>query len=606
MSNRPGGPAPGTTWGRAESRIESAGGTVPCRIGHRSERVTIVRSTEPRGGADSSKGENVSVDRWITDWEPSASFPVYTRANAGEVLPDPCSPLCWTVAWEPGVLMGWRDSQISAGTCEEHEIDTRRPEVVGNFGGYLYINASMARLFGVRGPGLGPEMIDATYFGAHPDVPPYVAEPWHESETNTAKLGAWMGGVMTADDLPILREDRDLSNAARASRPNLADLDETALVARMTSFTPLLRRLFEHHLLMTAATSIGPGALGAIAAALGDPGLVLTLITSIGDVDSAAPSAAMWELSRLDKSSAEYRTGLAAFVREFGSRGPNEWDIRSDTWETKPALAEALIDAMRAAPDSESPMIRNERNAVTRREAEVRVRAALASQPEVLAQFEMGLRSAHLHLAGRERAKTNIIKVLHEVRVAAYALAARTGYTNSQVCMLLADELSAFANSPDEFRARLAQRERQYLELFDLEPPFILNGKVPPLSQWPRKGSSTAEQVRAGDVLTGMSGAPGSYTGRARVILDPADPFALEPGEVLIAPITDPAWTPLFVPAGAVIVNVGALVSHAVIVSRELGIPCVVSVTDATERIPDGAVVTVDGATATVTIVSLP
>jgi pyruvate,water dikinase len=548
----------------------------------------------------------MTADRWITDWEPSARYPVYTRANAGEVLPDPCSPLAWTAVWEPGVVMGWRDSQISAGTCNEHEVDPRRPEVVGHFGGYLYIDASMARLFGVRGPGLGPEMIDATYFGTHPDVPPYVAEPWHESEENTTKLGAWMMGVMAADDLPLLREDRDLADAARASRPDLSELDENALVARLTSFTPLLRRLFEHHLLMTAATSIGPGALGAIAEALGDPSLVLTLITSIGDVDSAAPSAAMWDLSRLDRTSPAYAEGLARFVRDFGSRGPNEWDIRSDTWETKPALAEALIDAMRAAPDSESPMIRNARNTAAREEAEARVRTALAGQPEVLAQFEMALRSAHLHLAGRERAKTNIIKVVHEVRMAAFALAARTGYTNSQVCMLLADELDAFAASPDEFRARLAQRERQYLELFDLEPPFILNGSVPPLSQWPRKGVSGAALVREGDVLTGMSGAPGSYTGRARVILDPADPFALEPGEVLVAPITDPAWTPLFVPAGAVIVNVGALVSHAVIVSRELGIPCVVSVTDATDRIPDGAVVTVDGASATVTVVSVP
>ena len=548
----------------------------------------------------------MSVERWITDWDPSPRFPLYTRANAGEVLPDPCSPLCWTVAWEPGILMGWRDSQISAGTCEESEVDSRHPEVVGHFGGYLYINGSMARLFGVRGPGLGPEMIDATYFGTHPDVPPYVAEPWHESEENTAKLGAWMMGVMTAEDLPILREDRDLATSARASRPNLAELDEAALVARLTSFTPLLRRMFEHHLLMTAATSIGPGALGAIAEALGDPSLVLTLITSIGDVDSAAPSNAMWKLSRLDTSSEEYRAGFEAFLDEFGSRGPNEWDIRSHTWETKPALAEALIDAMRAAPDDESPSIRNERNTRAREEAEATVRQALAGQPEVLAQFEMALRSAHLHLAGRERAKTNIIKVLHEVRMAAHALAARTGYTSSEICMLLADELDAFATSPDEFRARLAQRERQYLELFELEPPFIVNGVVPPLSSWARKGSAQSESVRPGEVLTGMSGAPGSYTGRARVILDPADPLALEPGDVLVAPITDPAWTPLFVPAGAVVVNVGALVSHAVIVSRELGIPCVVSVIDATERIPDGAIVTVDGASATVTVVSLP
>jgi len=545
-------------------------------------------------------------DRWITDWQTSDRFPVYTRANAGEVLPDPCSPLGWTVCWEPGVVLGWRDSQIGAGTCDEHEVDLVRPEVVGSFGGYLYINGSMARLFGARGPGLSPEMIDAVYFGAHPDVPPYVAEPWHDSPSNTAKLGEWMVGVMTADSLPHLMADQAESKAARASRPDLSALDETALIARMRSFIPAMRRMFTHHLDTTGGTSIGPGALGGIAAALGDPSLALTLITSIGDVDSAAPSNAMWKLSRLPADSAEYKAGFAAFIDEFGSRGPNEWDIRSDVWETKPALATSLIDAMRAAPDSESPEIRNERNAATRRAAEAKVREALAGQPEVLGQFEMALRSSHLFLAGRERAKTNIIKVLHEVRMAAFAMAARTGYTNSQICMLLNDELDAFANDPDEFRARLAQRERQYLELFQLEPPFIVHRSVPPLSEWSRKGESRADVVTKGEVLTGMSGAPGTYTGKARVILDPADPLALEPGEVLIAPLTDPAWTPLFVPAGAVVVNVGALVSHAIIVSRELGIPCVVSVTDATERIPDGAIITVDGTTGTVTVVSLP
>lgn len=545
-------------------------------------------------------------DRWITDWQTSDRFPVYTRANAGEVLPDPCSPLGWTVCWEPGVVLGWRDSQVGAGTCDEHEVDLVHPEVVGSFGGYLYINGSMARLFGVRGPGLSPEMIDAVYFGAHPDVPPYVAEPWHDSPSNTAKLGEWMVGVMTADSLPHLMADQAESKAARASRPDLSSLDERALIARMRSFIPAMRRMFKHHLDTTAGTSIGPGALGQIAAALGDPSLALTLITSIGDVDSAAPSNAMWKLSRLPADSAEYKAGFAAFIDEFGSRGPNEWDIRSDVWETKPSLATSLIDAMRAAPDSESPEIRNERNAATRRAAEAKVREALADQPELLGQFEMALRSAHVFLAGRERAKTNIIKVLHEVRMAAFAMAARTGYTTSQICMLLNDELDAFANDPDEFRARLAQRERQYLELFQLEPPFIIHRSVPPLSEWSRKGESRAAVVKAGEVLTGMSGAPGTYTGKARVILDPADPLALEPGEVLIAPLTDPAWTPLFVPAGAVVVNVGALVSHAIIVSRELGIPCVVSVTDATERIPDGATITVDGTTGTVTVVSLP
>ncbi len=69
--------------------------------------------------------------------------------------------------------------------------------------------------------------------------------------------------------------------------------------------------------------------------------------------------------------------------------------------------------------------------------------------------------------------------------------------------------------------------------------------------------------------------------------------------------MTDPSWTPLFVPADAVVVNVGAPLSHAIIVSRELGIPCVVSVNEATERIPNGALIEVNGDTGVVTVLEL-
>jgi len=107
-------------------------------------------------------------------------------------------------------------------------------------------------------------------------------------------------------------------------------------------------------------------------------------------------------------------------------------------------------------------------------------------------------------------------------------------------------------------------------------------------------------------VLEGIPGCPGLAQGRARVVLDPADPRGLGPGDVLIAPITDPSWTPLFLAAEAVIVNVGAVMSHAVIVSRELGIPCVVSVAGATSAIPDGALVEVDGNTGSVRVPEMP
>ena len=145
-----------------------------------------------------------------------------------------------------------------------------------------------------------------------------------------------------------------------------------------------------------------------------------------------------------------------------------------------------------------------------------------------------------------------------------------------------------------------SDREQQYLELFKLTPPFWFNGDVPPAEMW----QSTKATYPERKVVQGMGGSAGVAIGKARVITDPSDPKGLEPGDILVAPITDPAWTPLFVPAAGVVVDVGATMSHAVIVSRELGIPCVVSATGATSRIPDGAEIRVNGDTGTVTILS--
>jgi phosphohistidine swiveling domain-containing protein len=86
------------------------------------------------------------------------------------------------------------------------------------------------------------------------------------------------------------------------------------------------------------------------------------------------------------------------------------------------------------------------------------------------------------------------------------------------------------------------------------------------------------------------------------VVRDLTAAAALEPGEVMVAPLTDAAWTPLFLVAGAVVVDMGALNSHAVVVSREVGLPCVLSVTGATSLLTDGMLLTVDGTAGTVRV----
>jgi phosphohistidine swiveling domain-containing protein len=195
---------------------------------------------------------------------------------------------------------------------------------------------------------------------------------------------------------------------------------------------------------------------------------------------------------------------------------------------------------------------------------------------------------------------------VHEIRIAARELGRRmveAGVFDSieNFGMLRDDELDAFVADPPAWRTTIREREDLYAKLQSLEPPFVVVGEPPPIDTWqPRSTTPTPEAC--GTVLQGIPGCPGEATGRARVVLDSSNPTALEPGDVLVAPITDPSWTPLFVPAGAVVVDVGAQLSHAVIVSRELGIPCVVSVTGATRRIADGARVKVSGTDGTVEI----
>ena len=92
-------------------------------------------------------------------------------------------------------------------------------------------------------------------------------------------------------------------------------------------------------------------------------------------------------------------------------------------------------------------------------------------------------------------------------------------------------------------------------------------------------------------------------SGPARAVLDPSDPRGLEPGDVLVAPYTDPAWTPLFLGACAVVVDIAAQMSHAAIIARELGIPAVLGVTAASSAIADGTMLRVDGDRGEVTIV---
>ena len=576
--------------------------------------------------------------RWITDRLPSKRWPHYTRANAGEVLPSAASPLGQQLCWENGILLGWRDGYIRGGNYTADEFTDGDPEVAGFFAGYFYINLANVRMQGVRSPLLSVEQLDLAFFGDHPDVPPYEPHPLDERPDLVEGIMAHLGWVMSTTSVPEIDAEKEMTIDLRRNRPDLTRATDGELVARIRSLQPILRKLFDSHTPPSSDSAIAPGILGAVCAALGEPETAMKLLAGIGDVDSAEPSYRMWDISRMVRQSPELSkafdagvTGLLdrlrasgsaeaaafladfdSFLTDFGSRGPNEWEISADSWETRPEIALAAIDRIRLQSDTESPRIRQQRKAEERERLTAEIRAKVAPLgAELAGQFE-GAIVASSQMAIRERTKTNIIRAVNEVRVAVRELGRRHAASGNltdprHIFMLLDDELETFAASPATFASRLAERYEQWLAIQELEPPFFIkNGVVPPLDTYPKKGTSTAARARAGEVVQGVPGCTGRYVGRARVILDPTEPGNLEPGDVLIAPNTDPAWTPLFMTCGAVVVNVGAAISHAIIVSRELGLPCVVSATDATVRIADGATVEVDGDTGTVTVLEVP
>jgi pyruvate,water dikinase len=578
------------------------------------------------------------MDRWVTDTEPSRTYPIYSRANAGEVMPDPMSPLTVDLCWHETGEPGWRDALVEIGVLDARECEPHGPTVTGYFGGYLYINMSVTRLFGVRTPGLTPEMVDLQYFGEMPGIPGYLEErrPTDESPEHTEKLGRWLAGIVAVDEQPQLRDERDAVLAVVNSRPDLKAVEDSALVERALSLLPLWRTLFSHHILQGTSAGVPMGVVHQVCGSVGRPDLVTTLFGGVGEVDSALPSWEMWKLGRIVAESARLMTAfdggfrglmdrlgssddsdVVAFLERFdnflgryGFRGPNEWELRSHTWRTNPELALAAIDRLRFAPESAAPAANHKRVVAEREDAERTVLGLLGEDGDAAATFSAALRAAALYGAGRERTKTSCVLLVHEARLALRELgsrAARSGHLASpeQVFMLRRAELHSFVADPGAWSSTLADRERGYLELRHLEPPFVVYQQPPPLGRW-RRRTRTATQVGAGAQLTGIAGSAGRATGRARIVLDPSDPGALEPGDVLVAPLTDPAWTPLFMPAAAVVVDVGAQITHAIIVSRELGVPCVVSVTDATRKIPDGAIVTVDGSLGTVTVEAVP
>jgi pyruvate,water dikinase len=574
-------------------------------------------------------------DGWCID-SPKLNerFPVYTRFNANDVLPDPITPLGADLIWTPHILPGFSNAYADMGAISVAEANVDQdafPAAAFRYG-HMYVNVTTARLTGIRS-GLGWQAIDAQFFGSHPDAPPHEDHPDDGDPVTSQRLAERTQWTLTTSSFPDIEEDTRIADRLRAQRPDFAEMSNAALVAYARSLAPYERMTWRGELVGGAQAAIGPAVLGSLI----PPDLGYSpfdLVGPAGDVVSAQPSYALWDLSRLVRADSalmemfdagveglvpwlkdnhpDFHQRFMAFLREYGYRGPSEWDLGADSWETKPELPLALIDRMRFLDDDQSPVARRTIGMQSAEEAVARVTAALAGSEEALATLGMALASARRFAGYRELGKSNCIKVINEARVALREFGIRLtneGHLDhpQQIFMALDNELDRLVLQPELVTATLKEREQDWKAYFDLEVPLFLDARAPrvPVAQVPRKAAASFPVAGVGETLSAIAAAAGRASGRARVIHDPGAIASFEPGDVLIAPQTDPSWTPLFVVSSAVVVGVGAPNSHAMIVSRELGIPCVAGLEGATHRIPDGAMVTVDGSAGTVTIDSL-
>jgi rifampicin phosphotransferase len=562
----------------------------------------------------------------VIDAEPSRRFPVYTRGNAGEVYPNVMTPLTGSLIGDAS-----SDGQIRAmrefGMLLERDLAETGEFGTGVFGGYLYANLSLLRVVSERAPGLSAVDADRQVAGLSDEAPAHVRQRGDRSPTATLRISWAMGSHLLRPDISEVNESRAATDRWRSSIPAPVERSDRELI----EFVKAHRARFADGMRLLLLYSGFAGAGGAMMERFADrveapPGTAAALTAGLGTIDSAAPAFRLWELSRLVAASPtltrlfddgediadgrrrgpeieEFAQRLAAFVEAHGARGPDEWELASPTWGTNPEIALAAVERLRKAPAPRDPVAASRRLAAERARVNDEVRRQLARPIRPI--FDRLASAAALYAEGRERAKAVFIDANYPIRCALFELAARTRERGGpeQRCdffLITADELVDFVADPTPFSSVIDERRRQRDYLQARQPPFVFEGELPDPATWPLRSAPapTAPAV----TLTGQGVCGGTARGTVRIIRDPAAPGELEPGDILVAPITDPAWTPLFLAVAGVVVEVGAQQSHAAIVARELGIPAIVGVAGATTRLTDGQLIEIDGATGTVTV----
>jgi len=385
--------------------------------------------------------------------------------------------------------------------------------------------------------------------------------------------------------------------------PLMINLAAARFMSRMRILRRLVRR-WAPDVRADAETLLGSGSEGVLSAEMGrgiwalaqeanrNPRVRAMLLAQ-------APERALAELKRTPEAAAFLRD-LDAFLAQNGHRAIKEFELRSPRWEENPAVVLGMVRNYllietepsiheKKATEARAALIDDLRARLQALPLErafgLRLRLILFFAEQVRYFLKMRENSRFYYIMGFGVVRKKVLRIESELMRQAKLKC------KDDIFFLLANEVTGLQTGRLQWldvEDRIRERRIEHIRLCKMGPPKSIGIELP-------RKYAPATQHEGATTLQGQPASPGAFEGLARVILDPSIDVELAPGEVLVAPYTDPAWTPLFLTAGAAVVEVGSYLSHAGTVAREFGMPCVVDVAEATHKIRTGDRIAVDG-----------
>jgi phosphohistidine swiveling domain-containing protein len=320
------------------------------------------------------------------------------------------------------------------------------------------------------------------------------------------------------------------------------------------------------------------------------------LLLGAGSWDALGP-----ELAHTDHG----RRFVAAWERFLATHGQhchNELELASPRWAETPDYILGLVQGYLRSLDRANPLERQRQLAGAREQRADQCRRKLRN-PVKRWLFNWSVRRTQKLTRDRENWKYEAVRFLAVFRRVFLELGERLRHkgvlaNRADIFFLELSEVEPVVRGRADFdiKQRIAQRRAEYEWNNAQTPPPVVVGRYDPQKH---VASGIDANVK---VLRGIAVSPGAVTGKARVITHPNNGQHVEPGEILVAPVTNPAWTPYFLPAAGVVMDMGGVLSHGAIIAREYGLPAVVNVGPASTIIQTGQVIRVDGDRGTVTI----